>query len=193
MTLALLPATPSPKPRLYDLNASAENTKSPAAPSSSRAVRDRVGQDSVDARTERELEFAPYRRQTIWLLRRYFRTSLQIGRLPGILGREFFRSRVSSRKACTFEDEVIFATDLDRCVSRLDAQEKYLVGALVMQEYDQEQLAQMTGMTRKWVRFHFYRAIDRLTRMFLVGGYICPKPGHEAAEILVKGQKGLKR
>ncbi len=175
MTSALLPA--SPQPRLYCFSASAQ----PA------------GDRHRDAQAERELEFAPYRRHTIWLLRRYFRTSLEIGRLPGILGREFFRSRVSSRKACTFEDEVIFATDLDRCVAQLDAQEKYLVGALVMQEYDQEQLAQKLGLTRKWVRFHYFRALDKLTRIFIAGGYISPHPGHEAAKMLVKRQKGLSR
>lgn len=217
MIPALLPSS-LPQPRLYDLSACTDDHNpddSPISPDFGDRMGNhghadapplsgppanagfvRRGQLSPtygDRVGERELEFAPYRRNTIWLLRRYFRTSLQIGRLPGILGREFFRSRVSSRKACTFEDEVIFATDLDRCVSRLDAQEKYLVGALVMQEYDQEQLAQMLGLTRMWVRHHFYRAIDRLTRMFIAGGYIQPKPGHEAAEILVKRQKGLKR
>ena len=173
MTTSLLVPPPAPQlppaARRYCISACAARASSDGRPG------------AAVERAAAEMEFAPYRGQTIWLLRRYFRTSLQIGRLPGILGREFFRARVSSRKACTFEDEVIFATDLDRCVARLDPQEKYLVGALVMKEYDQEQLAEMMGLTRKWVRFHFYRALDKLTRVLLAGGYIIPKPGLQAA------------
>src|SRR5205085_2669159 len=128
---ALLPLSSSPEPHLYEFNASAEEESSSEAPASqspedatvvrradlSPAVRNNVGEHSQTSvasdnrRAAAEMEFAPYRGRTIWLLRRYFRTSLEIGRLPGILGREFFRSRVSSRKACSFEDEVIFATD----------------------------------------------------------------------------------
>lgn len=117
MIHALLPCLPQPQPRLYSFNACAE-PEHPAKPEQPELSL--VKSDRERERAAAEMEFAPYRRQTIRLLHRYFRTSLEIGRLPGILGREFFRSRVSSRKACTFEDEVIFATDLDRCVARLD-------------------------------------------------------------------------
>lgn len=187
------------KPRLYNFSACADEAKPPAPPllgspsdaglvrrrDSSRDVRDRV--------VAADLEFAPYRGRTIWLLHRYFRTSLQIGRLPGILGREFFRSRVSFRKACTFEDEVIFATDLDRCVSRLTEQERQLLAMLVFEEYDRVQVAALTGLGERHVRRLFFQLIDELTRMLLEGGYLHPIVGHEAAENLVKSKKSLRK
>lgn len=156
----------------------------------------RVGREnpsSNDRRAEAEMEFAPYRSQTIWLLRRYFLTSLQIGRLPGILGREFFRARVSSRRICSFEDDVIFATDFDHFLSRLDPQEQQLLNMLIFEEYDQDQVADMTGLAKRHVRRIYFRLLDTLTRMLLEGGYLRPIPGHEAAENLVKSRKIPKR
>jgi hypothetical protein len=44
---------------------------------------------------ETEMELWPYRRRTVALLRRYSRASIEVGRLPSLLGREFFRSRVT--------------------------------------------------------------------------------------------------
>ena len=44
---------------------------------------------------ETEMDLWPYRRRTVALLRRYARASVEVGRLPSLLGREFFRSRVS--------------------------------------------------------------------------------------------------
>src|SRR5207249_1869324 len=43
-----------------------------------------------------------YRKRTIGLLRRYLRYSLETGRLPSVMGREFFRSRVTSYTVVTF-------------------------------------------------------------------------------------------
>jgi hypothetical protein len=49
-----------------------------------------------------------YRDRTVGLLKRYLRYSVEVGRLPSLLGREFFRTRVTSYHAGTFEDAVIF-------------------------------------------------------------------------------------
>ena len=49
-----------------------------------------------------------YRQRTAALLRRFFRMSVEMGKLPSILGQEFFRSKVTSYKASSFEDVVIF-------------------------------------------------------------------------------------
>jgi hypothetical protein len=45
---------------------------------------------------ETEMDLWPYRRRTVALLRRYARASVEVGRLPSLLGREFFRTRVTS-------------------------------------------------------------------------------------------------
>jgi len=55
-----------------------------------------------------------YRGRTMALLRRYFRMSLDIGRLPSLLGREFFRARVTSYRVHSFEDVVILVHDAVR-------------------------------------------------------------------------------
>jgi hypothetical protein len=42
-----------------------------------------------------------YRDRTVGLLRRYMRLSVEVGRLPSLLGREFFRTRVTSYRVST--------------------------------------------------------------------------------------------
>jgi hypothetical protein len=42
-----------------------------------------------------------YRERTIALLRRYLRISIEVGRLPSLLGRELFRSKVTVRRRLT--------------------------------------------------------------------------------------------
>src|SRR5215468_12744284 len=44
-----------------------------------------------------------YRRNTEAILRRLFRMSLEVGRLPSILGNEFFRTKVTSYRVACFE------------------------------------------------------------------------------------------
>jgi hypothetical protein len=60
-----------------------------------------------------------YRDRTVALLRRYMRLSIEVGRMPSLLGREFFRARVTSYKASTFEDSVIFVHDVERSLEEL--------------------------------------------------------------------------
>ena len=60
-------------------------------------------------------DLSAYHDRTIALLRRYFRMSLEIGRMPSVLGREVFRARVTSYRVQTFEDAVIFVHDVERC------------------------------------------------------------------------------
>src|SRR5579864_1608147 len=61
-----------------------------------------------------------YRRRTVTMLRRYMRYSIETGRLPSLLGREFFRSKITSYTVASFEDRVIFVHDMENCLKRLD-------------------------------------------------------------------------
>src|SRR5579864_8122844 len=61
-----------------------------------------------------------YRSRAVSMLRRYMRYSLETGRLPSLLGREFFRSTVTKYRVTTFEDRVIFVHDMEICLGRLD-------------------------------------------------------------------------
>jgi hypothetical protein len=52
-----------------------------------------------------------------------------------LLGREFFRSRVTSYTLKNFEDVVIFVTDMERAIDKLDTLEKRLLAMNVLEEY----------------------------------------------------------
>jgi hypothetical protein len=45
-----------------------------------------------------------YRERTLAMLRRFFRMSVEVGKLPSILGQEFFRSKVTSYNMSSFEE-----------------------------------------------------------------------------------------
>src|SRR3954466_5744485 len=60
-----------------------------------------------------------YRERTIALLKRYLRISIEVGRLPSILGRELFRSKVTSYRMSSFEDGVIFVHDVEQALDQL--------------------------------------------------------------------------
>src|SRR4051812_18479014 len=75
--------------------------------------------DSAAARQCPDPELSLYRHHTIGLLRRYFRMSIELGRLPSVVGREFFRAKISSYRMTSFEDVVILVHDVDRCIARL--------------------------------------------------------------------------
>src|SRR5881396_3326590 len=61
----------------------------------------------------RSAEMWLYRERTLALLRRYLRISIEVGRLPSLLGRELFRSKVTSYRMGSFEDGVIFVHDVE--------------------------------------------------------------------------------
>src|SRR5690348_18207371 len=66
-----------------------------------------------------------YRQRTAGLLHRYLRLSLEVGRLPSVLGREFFGARFTGLRKVSFEDAVIFVHGLERWrgqVARLSRQ-----------------------------------------------------------------------
>jgi hypothetical protein len=113
-----------------------------------------------------------YRERTVGLLRRYMRLSIETGRLPSLLGREFFRSRVTSYPAATFEDVVIFVHDVERSLEKLDKLEQDLVGRIVLQEYTQEETAKILGCGLRTVERRFPEALDRLSEIFLQGGLL---------------------
>ena len=61
-----------------------------------------------DITWELDIERRIYRRKVVKMLHRYMRYSMDVGRLPSLVGREFFRSNVSKYIVVTFEDRVIF-------------------------------------------------------------------------------------
>src|SRR5580693_5266275 len=92
-----------------------------------------------------------YRKRTVGLLRRYLRFSIETGRLPSLVGREFFRAKVTYYTAATFEDRVIFVRDVEKCINRLEGWDQQLIARIVLQEYGQEQAARILHCSRSKV------------------------------------------
>jgi hypothetical protein len=108
-----------------------------------------------------------YRKRTVGLLRRYMRLSIEVGRLPSLLGREFFRTRVTSYRASTFEDAVIFVHDVERSLEKLGEFDKKLIAKIVLQEYPQEEAARLVGCGQRHVARCYVEALDRVSEIFL--------------------------
>jgi RNA polymerase sigma factor (sigma-70 family) len=103
-------------------------------------------------------------------LRRYARASVEVGRLPSLLGREFFRSRVTSYTMRNFEDVVIFVADMEQAIEKLNAIEKKLLAMNVLEEYTIPEVARLLGCTQRTVERFLQDALDQLSRILLAGG-----------------------
>jgi predicted DNA-binding protein (UPF0251 family) len=123
-----------------------------------------------------------YRDRTLGLLKRYLRLSVEVGRLPSLLGREFFRTRVTSYRVSTFEDAVIFVHDVERSLEKLESFDQELIARIALQEYTQEEAANMLGCWRRTVGRRYAAALDQLSEIFLKGGLLNPLPGSRQRE-----------
>jgi hypothetical protein len=117
-----------------------------------------------------------YRDRTVGLLRRYMRISLETGRFPTIIGREFFRAKVSFYRAATFEDRVIFVRDMEKCLSRLEYWDQQLIARVVLQEHNQEQAAYLLHCSRKRIVRRLPEVLDLLSEDFLRTGLLMELP-----------------
>jgi hypothetical protein len=82
------------------------------------------------------------RERTIALLKRYLRISIEVGRLPSLLGRELFRSKVTSYRMSSFEDAVIFEHEVERALDQVDTFGPDMVAVNVFQAYSQAEPAE---------------------------------------------------
>jgi DNA-directed RNA polymerase specialized sigma24 family protein len=142
-----------------------------------------------------------YRDRTVAILKRYSRLSIEAGRLPSLLGREFFRGHVSHYQVTTFEDVVIFVHDVETCLEKLDSFSQQLIAKCVLLDYSQDEAAKLLGCWRRTVGRRYPEALDRLSELFLAGGLLkrvgdpastSPKTcqGVENDEILASGCAG---
>ena len=116
--------------------------------------------EATTATTNPPAELAFYRKYTEGMLRRYMYRSMEIGRVPSLLGDFSFRGKSSSRKSYTFEDSVIFVHDVERCLARLNAIERELVARIALQEYTLVEAAELTGMSVRTVVRRYMGALD---------------------------------
>jgi len=127
-----------------------------------------VSQPIDDFFAEKDRRQRIYRNRTVAMLRRYMRYSIETGRLPSLVGREFFRSNVTKYQVTTFEDRVIFVHDMETCLHRLDEFSQQVLARIVLQEYGHEDAARLLGCTRMTVHRVLMEALDELSEI-LVG------------------------
>jgi hypothetical protein len=139
----------------------------------------------LNAPTEAQLEDDPldrnpdlwmYRKRTVALLRRYLRFSLETGRLPSFVGREFIRAKATSYTATTFEDRVIFVRDVEKSLERLEYWDQQLIVRIILQEDSQEQAARVLHCGLRTVERRLPQVLDLLSEDFLRVGLLAAAP-----------------
>lgn len=119
---------------------------------------------------DRERERRTYRGRTVAMLRRYMRYSIETGRMPSLLGREFFRAKVTSYTVVTFEDRVIFVHDMEKCLDRLDGFSRQLIARHILQEHDRWATAKLLHCNEKTVRRYTPLVLDLLSEILIEVG-----------------------
>lgn len=135
-------------------------------------ISNRFSKDRREKKNERDPDLWWYRDRTMGMLRRYLQLSIEVGRLPSLLGREFFRTRVTSYSVGTFEDAVIFVHDVDRILNRLNEFDGKLIAKVVFQDYTQAEAAPLMGCTTRTVGRRLPEVIDRISKLFLEYGLL---------------------
>ena len=119
-----------------------------------------------------------YRGATVALLQRYARVSVEAGRLPALLGREVFRNRGEDFVLRTFEDSIIFAHDIARCLQLLDDLERDLVSAIIFEEFTEDEAAWLLHCSLRTVQRMLPETLDLLSAVFLERHILQPLPVH---------------
>jgi hypothetical protein len=142
-----------------------------------------VDESGLETALDRNPDIWFYRKRTTGLLRRYMRLSMEAGRLPSVIGREFFRAKITTYTSVTFEDRVIFVHDVEVCLERLETFDQGIVARVVLQEQDHERAAQLLGCTRKTIERRLPDLIDEISEEFLRVGLLVALPKKESAEL----------
>ena len=143
--------------------------------------------ESTRVQIGRDPDLWLYRERTIALLKRYLRISIEVGRLPSILGRELFRSKVTSYRMSSFEDAVIFVHDVEHALEQLDSFGKDLVAVIVFQDYSQDEAAEVLHCARRTVCREFPETMDKISELFLEGGLLNRLPPRRPVENSCQG------
>jgi hypothetical protein len=128
-------------------------------------------QCSVDVEAA-ETDLWPYRPRTIALLRRYGHVSVEVGRLPSLVGREIFRSRLTSYSMKSFEDAVVFITDIERILAKLSDFDRRLLGMSILEEYTRVEMSIVLGLSESTIERLLRKTIDELSRDLLAQGLL---------------------
>jgi len=112
-------------------------------------------------------EMLCFRGQTLALVRHFFEISSQVGRVSSLLGREFFRSRVSHHAIPSFEEQAVFVRDVELCLEKLGAGQREVLTLLGLYDYSYDEVSRMMHCSRTLARQWFNEALDCLSEIFL--------------------------
>lgn len=135
-----------------------------------RAVRNPAPQQAIAF--EPEPETICYRGQALGIVRHFFEMSCQLGRLPSILGREFFRAKVSHHAIPSFEDQALFAHDVQRSLMKLGEAEIKVLTLVGLYDLNLDEAAKLLGWSPGYISQRFGEALARLTQVFLDSGVL---------------------
>jgi hypothetical protein len=135
-----------------------------------------------------EPESVCYRGQTLAIVRHFFEMSCQLGRLPSILGREFFRAKVSHHAIPSFEDQALFAHDIQQSLMKLDDPEMDVLTLIGLYDLNLDEAAEILHWSSGYISQRFTEALARLTQIFLDSGILRrDRPDRRQAQM--KGRK----
>jgi hypothetical protein len=126
-----------------------------------------TAQQRRDEEEDQARERRIYRGRTVAMLRRYMRYSIETGRMPSLLGAEFFRAKVTAYTVVTFEDRVIFVHDMEKCLERLDDFSRQLIARHILQEHDRWGTAKLLHCNEKTVRRCTPLVLDLLSEILI--------------------------
>ncbi len=106
------------------------------------------------------------RSQTMNLLLRFFRTALLLGRMPSLLGREIFRSRMDCKPARAFEDSVLFVCDVERCLRELEPLDQRILAFCILEDHSEWDAARRFHCHQGEVSRRLGRSLDALYETF---------------------------
>jgi len=113
-----------------------------------------------------------FRAQTLAIVRHFFELSSQVGRLPSLLGREFFRSRVTHHSVPSFEDQAVFVHDVELCLSQLSSEHQEIMLLAGLYNLSHEEVAEMLHTSKSAIHLWFGEAMDALSEIFLKAGIL---------------------
>ena len=117
-------------------------------------------------------EMLCFRGQSLALVRHFFELSCQVGRLPSLLGREFFRARVTHHAIPSFEEQVVFVRDMELCLAKLTEEHAEIMTLVGLYDFTLEEVAEMLRYSRTMVHRWFAEALDVLSEIFLAAGLL---------------------
>ncbi len=135
-------------------------------------------------------EMVCFRGQTLAMVHHYFELSSQLGRLPSLMGREFFRARISHHAVPSFEEQAVFVRDVELCIGKLNAEQQEIVMIAGLYDFSHEEIAEMLHISKAAVHVWFSEALDALSEIFLEAGLLSERRPDRRQRQAMRGAGG---